>query len=180
MGSDLQGIAQRLRELAADTGGTGREVAHTAGDSGKLVERAHAQGRSGLSVSQLVGQLQTAASRSKDAAQALEHIAQHGKAYADHLATAHYNQQGMSLGERVGRALIGAQAVLNFATTPVPDSALSSTVNGEPIDSLQVSKDLAPHAMDATDNQKDLRDALEEADSEKVHCDDGTGRTAGA
>lgn len=177
MSSDLQHIAQRMRDLAADTGGTGREVAQAARDSSRLVQMAHAQGKAGLPVDRLVGQLQAAADRAASAAQAIDHLAQHGRSYADHLASAHYVNSGMSLGDTVGRALIGAQAMLGLVTAPVPDSYSTAIVDGEPVDAAQVVKDLGPHALDVADDQKDLKDALEEADSNKVErTDRGSGR----
>ncbi|MBS1696415.1 MAG: hypothetical protein JST91_29870 [Actinobacteria bacterium] len=86
MASDIETLADALRALASHAAHAGREVAQAAQASARLVEAAHAQGRSGLQVGPLVAQLQTAAKSAEAAAAGVAQVAVHGESFADHLA----------------------------------------------------------------------------------------------
>jgi hypothetical protein len=119
MASDVERISDNLRALASDTGGTGREVGQAARAAGKLVEAAHAQGRSGLAVGSLVGQLQAAATRAAAAAAAIDQVAANGESFAAHLAATRHGHQSHGLRD----GILTAFAASFMGTAPMPSQS---------------------------------------------------------
>jgi hypothetical protein len=164
MASEIEQLANSLRALASHAGGTGREIGQAAQASEKLVEAAHAQGRSGLAVGSLVGQLQTAAKRARAAAAAIEQVAAHGESFADHLAATRHSDQDQGF----RNATLAAFTASIVGTTPMPD-----------VTSTEVSGDVGTHqvadAATSIDNAASQHDRWEAAnDLAKRRSDDIT------
>lgn len=121
MASDIEQLAESLRQLASEADSRGREVTHAVHASRALCETAQAQNRSGLVVAPLVGQLQAAHKRAVDAAAALEQVAAHGESFADHLAATRQSHERHLIRD----GTIAALAAYVVADTPLPN--ISST-----------------------------------------------------
>lgn len=168
MASDIEKVANGVRGLAAHAGGTGREVGQAARATAALVDRAQAQGRSGLNVTRLVGQLQAAATRARAAAAAIEQVATLGDAFADHLAHSQTGRQPMAPGRAIGYGLIGVNALISFLSQSTPPSYMDSVVTGEPVDAKQVLTELPGHSLDKTGDLDDMNGYLRDADAPKA------------
>lgn len=168
MASDIERVANSVRALAAHAGGAGREVGQAARAAAELVDSAQGQSRSGLQVSRLVAQLQTAATKAGAAAAAIEQVETLGDAFADHLAQSHHGHRGMSTGRAISNALIGVEALISFMSQPLPPSYIDSAVTGEPIDGEQVRRELPGHSLDKTGDLDDLHIFLRDADAQKI------------
>lgn len=116
MASDIERLAEGLRQLASEAHSRGREVTHTAQGTRELMAAAQAQSRSGLVVAPLVGQLQAACKRAADAAAAIEQVAAHGESFADHLAATRQSHQSHPIRD----GALAAFAAYMVADTPLP------------------------------------------------------------
>ena len=152
MASDIEQLANSLRALASHAGSTGREVGQAARESGKLVEAAHAQGRSGLPVGSLVGQLQAAAKRAGTAATAIEQVAAEGETFANHLATTRSGHES----HRLRDMSVAGFAAITVANTPMPDRPSTDA-------SCDVGSHRVAAAANAVDDAADQHDKWEAA-----------------
>ncbi|MCF6389353.1 hypothetical protein L2K20_20455 [Mycobacterium sp. MBM] len=157
MSSDIERIAKALRELAADAGRTGDGVSQAHRRITRLVDQAHAQGRSGLAMGPLVGQLRGAADKARGAANSVEQIERHGKGFADHLAARGGGGGGPVSVGFLGDMAVAATAFLGFAGTPQtmlndsPDLTGPGEVGGS---------SMIQRSLDAADNGDDLNTGL--------------------
>ncbi|WP_006245068.1 hypothetical protein [Mycolicibacterium tusciae] len=151
MASDIENIANALRALASHTTSQGREVGQAARESAKLVELAHAQGRTGLQVGSLVGQLQAAAKRAGAAAAAIEQVTAHGESFADHLAATRSGHES----HRLRDASLAGFAFLTAANAPMPNMPTTDVPSGVGIHQVQQ----AGAAVDRADTDHDRWDA---------------------
>jgi hypothetical protein len=177
MSSDVEKIAEALRALAADVRETGLGVTQAQRRVRQLVDQAHAQGRCGLSVAQLVSQLQGAAEKGRAAAVSVTQIEKSGNEFADHLASAHGGGgSGHGVRDFMGDLAVGATAVLGLFGSPqtmLTDSP-ETTGAGEVGGSSMIDR-----SLDAADDLKEMDDGLKAKGENKIKPSDPAGKRSG-